>query len=588
MLKNHQSVPSFQMDRIGVAYSGGPDSMALLALAAREFGPQSVVAIFVEHVIEGVTESLATVEANCASLGVKLIPLKIDWSQQQHEGDATAAAAEVKPKQSKMQEELRNRRYQLIEEACRQANINLCLMGHTIDDDLATMVYRLSHSSGVDGLAGMRALQPSPKSSFCYIGRPLLDFSKQRLLSTLACLTPLLSINEDQSNFDMNYTRNQVRTGIEAMEVRDPNIKEDLIDALAFFKTVRRDNFFMLKEAWDSSSVLDCSTGSLTLTLRDGASSDWLFKRGIGMRFLNLIGQIGSCKSYPASTKSTYTMWHNLVKEFRHYREEQHDRGRRVNRFSTIPALDPLPIDRTRRVKMSSNTCSGSLFYPLSSADSLGRLRQQASVMMQRKTLNVSSPLQLLGPSFLVQRQSPHAFNKFIGSKVKASPIVLGEGEVFTWDNRFNLCFTSTKGASASANTVANADATLNNTMMDAEKNNNPKNKKKLIFEYCTVNDIKEFYSKFSLFPKDYLPFGPLNFSGPRRVKDCIGPSMLRFLNGTPGQLLYTIPVVRDLNDPGYLAFPTLGLQYPPETGHQWSSEFIGTSILKGKILCQA
>lgn len=553
-----QSPISPNLKKIAIAYSGGSDSLALLTMAVREFGPSSVMAIFVEHVIDGITESLEIVKKNCSSLGVELKELRMHWSEDEKE-----SIGWIRPNQGRMQDVLRTRRYQMIEEACRNNGINLCLTGHSIDDDLATMIYRFSHSSGIDGLSGMRSLTQSPapiSEGICYFGKPLLEFSKERILTTKEDLAPSLVINEDESNWDLNFTRNLVRTGLHAMEKCDSGFKKELIDVLAFFKTIRRDNHHLLREAWESSSILDESSGSVTLTLRDGPSSDWLFKRGVGMRLLNLVGQIASCNTYPASTRSTLITWTNISKEYNLHLEETNRRRRRVNRFASIPDIDPLPLDLTRRVKMSSNSCSGSLFYPLSSSDSLKKISGGGA----GSATCGDNFLPLLGPSFLVQRQAPQSFNRIISTKNRIDPITLGKGEIYTWDGRFNLSF----------------------MVSDKGNNVNDVDKKQFIINYCTINDIKEFYAKFSLYPREGFSFSPFNFSGPKAVRDVIGKEMIKFLDSTPGQLFYSIPVVRDPTNSEYLSFPTLSVTYPPNSALTWRYTFIGSSLLHGKIFC--
>lgn len=63
-----------QRGRLAVAFSGGPDSMALLGLLQRGYGAERILALFVHHNLQpkGVTEDEALVRGTCERLGTIL------------------------------------------------------------------------------------------------------------------------------------------------------------------------------------------------------------------------------------------------------------------------------------------------------------------------------------------------------------------------------------------------------------------------------------------------------------------------------------------------------------------------------------
>ena len=135
-----------------LAVSGGPDSTALLVLAARwrkahcKRGPK-LVAVTVDHGLRqgGRREALA-VKRLARSLKVEHRTLR--WS-----GRKPATG---------LQQAARHERYRLLAEAARKAGARHVLTAHTLDDQAETVLIRLARGSGVSGLAAMARLSPLP------------------------------------------------------------------------------------------------------------------------------------------------------------------------------------------------------------------------------------------------------------------------------------------------------------------------------------------------------------------------------------------------------------------------------------------
>lgn len=128
--------------RIGIAVSGGGDSMALLHLyarLARDEGFQ-IAAVTVDHGLrpEAAAEA-AHVARFCASAGISHDTLR--WEGWDSRGNLMAAA--------------RDARYRLIAEWARTHGIDGVVLGHTVDDQAENFLIRLARKSGPDGLAGM-------------------------------------------------------------------------------------------------------------------------------------------------------------------------------------------------------------------------------------------------------------------------------------------------------------------------------------------------------------------------------------------------------------------------------------------------
>jgi tRNA(Ile)-lysidine synthase len=179
-----------------LAVSGGPDSTALLWLAARwrrrrRRGP-TLLAVTIDHGLrpEGAREA-AGVKRFARKLGIAHRTLR--WR-----GDKPTSA---------VQERARHERYRLLGVAARIAKARCIVTAHTLDDQAETVLIRMARGSGLTGLAGMAVVTPV---AGLFLMRPLLGVAKARLVATLqAANIPYVS---DPSNRDPRFTRVRMRT----------------------------------------------------------------------------------------------------------------------------------------------------------------------------------------------------------------------------------------------------------------------------------------------------------------------------------------------------------------------------------------
>ena len=183
-----------------LAVSGGPDSTALMLLAARwrkalKAKPK-LIAITVDHGLRKEAKREAAAVGRLArKLGIAHRTLR--WSG-------------TKPKTG-LQAAARAARYRLLAGAARKANAAHILTAHTRDDQAETVLIRMSRGSGVSGLAAMARISPLPGDGEGQIKlvRPLLDIPKARLIATLrAAKVPFA---DDPSNRDPRFTRARLR-----------------------------------------------------------------------------------------------------------------------------------------------------------------------------------------------------------------------------------------------------------------------------------------------------------------------------------------------------------------------------------------
>ena len=176
-----------------LAVSGGPDSVALMHLAAGWSG-RSGRAIAVATVDHGLrAESRAEAEAvQAAAAALGFAHHLLEWT-----GD--------KPS-SRLQERAREARYALLSACARRIGAGAIVTAHHADDQEETILFRLTRGSGVAGLAGMAARTQVHGVALL---RPLLGVGKADLVAYGAAVGAAHAI--DPSNDNPAFARVRLR-----------------------------------------------------------------------------------------------------------------------------------------------------------------------------------------------------------------------------------------------------------------------------------------------------------------------------------------------------------------------------------------
>lgn len=189
------------MPAVVLAVSGGPDSVALLWLAARwrgglKRGPR-LIAVTVDHGLrkEAAAEAREVKQLAC-KLGVEHRTLR--WRGAKPTSGVPAAAREA--------------RYRLLAKAARDAGAVHVATAHTRDDQAETFLMRLLRGSGISGLSAMAA---ETERNGVRLVRPLLDISKAELTVTLEAAA--IGFADDPSNRDPAFTRPRLRALMPAL-----------------------------------------------------------------------------------------------------------------------------------------------------------------------------------------------------------------------------------------------------------------------------------------------------------------------------------------------------------------------------------
>ena len=189
--------------RIGVAVSGGPDSLALLLLAAAA-RPGHVEAATIDHGLRPeAREEAAMVAEVCDRLGVRHATLTARWSELP---------------ETAIQERARNKRYRLLGYWAEERGLDAIATAHHAEDQAETFLMRLARGSGVRGLAAMRPRSVSPGAHIRLV-RPLLGWRRSELEQV--CIASGLTPAADPSNLDERFERVRVRRALAALDWLD-------------------------------------------------------------------------------------------------------------------------------------------------------------------------------------------------------------------------------------------------------------------------------------------------------------------------------------------------------------------------------
>ena len=285
-----QDLPSGGTDGgIGIAVSGGGDSMALLvALAAhcRQTNTPLHAATVHHHLRPEADDDIVLVQSVCADLSIPHAVLS--WQDWDGQGNLQAQA--------------RMARRHLIAEWARRLGLSAVLIAHTADDVIETFVIRLARGSGVDGLAMMR-------DRFLAQGvlwlRPFLSVSRAALRDYLR--EKNVSWAEDSTNEDEIFERVRVRKAL-------PGLAKLGIDPARIYTTAQ--DLAGARQALDyrvrqlmTQYISVAKTGSLRVDWQGLSAEPFDFQRRVLMQCFGAIAGAG----YPPRATAMTALFQHLT-----------------------------------------------------------------------------------------------------------------------------------------------------------------------------------------------------------------------------------------------------------------------------------
>lgn len=186
-------IPRYNMlsagERIGVAVSGGADSVVLLHLL-HQLAPALDVTLAVLHV----NHRLRGGESDADEAFVRALAASIRLEIRVQCGTVNGG---------NLEQEARRIRREFFQRSMAEYGLKRVALGHTRSDQAETVLFRLLRGSGLAGLAGM---QPVTRDGLI---RPLLTISREEIRQW--AVAEGLCWREDSSNSDPQFTRNRLR-----------------------------------------------------------------------------------------------------------------------------------------------------------------------------------------------------------------------------------------------------------------------------------------------------------------------------------------------------------------------------------------
>ena len=169
---------------LGLAVSGGGDSLALLLLAHAAL-PGRVKAATVDHGLRPESADEADrVARYCAELGITHTTLSVSVAR------------------GNTQEQARKARYAALGDWAEENDLCALATAHQMDDQAETFLMRLNRGSGLAGLSAIRALGSVPSAPVRLV-RPLLRWRRDELAAIVERFG--WSAVDDPSNHDDRY-----------------------------------------------------------------------------------------------------------------------------------------------------------------------------------------------------------------------------------------------------------------------------------------------------------------------------------------------------------------------------------------------
>jgi len=176
--------------RLGIAVSGGPDSLALLLLAAAARSGRVEAATVDHHLRAGSAKEAAFVAEVCGPLSVPHATLPV------HVGAGASLQAQA-----------RVARYDALGRWALERGLAAVATAHHIDDQAETLLMRLARGAGIAGLVGVRQVRELAPGVL--VVRPLIDWRKAELAAIVAAagIEPV----DDPANRDPRHDRSRFR-----------------------------------------------------------------------------------------------------------------------------------------------------------------------------------------------------------------------------------------------------------------------------------------------------------------------------------------------------------------------------------------
>ena len=240
-------------DHVLVAVSGGADSTALL-LCLHALASEFHLTLSVAHLNHGIRRAEADSDEDfvgrmCADLGLRFISETVDIKHQ-----AKAAGRNI-------EDLARQKRYEFLRRCAREIGAQKIAVGHTLNDQAETALFRFIRGSGIEGLSSIHPVLGRT------VIRPLIECSRASILKYLKERGS--SYRDDSTNRDLKRARNRIR--LELIPYLESHFNPRTIETLAREADLVREAWtFIESQAKDCFQKIHARTAdSITLNIKD-------------------------------------------------------------------------------------------------------------------------------------------------------------------------------------------------------------------------------------------------------------------------------------------------------------------------------
>ncbi|MFH1245053.1 MAG: tRNA lysidine(34) synthetase TilS [Candidatus Omnitrophota bacterium] len=242
-------------DRVLIALSGGPDSVAL-AYLLKKMEKKWRLYLHLAH-LNHMLRKDAGLDAEFARKIAKRLCLPLSYEE-------VCVRDFAREEKLSVEEAARKARYNFLSCAARKNSLSKIALGHQEDDQAETILMRFLRGSGLSGLRGMPVTR---KMEDCLIIRPLMEVSRKEILRFLSAKK--ITYRIDSSNLEDVYCRNKIRNKLIPYLEKEfnPRIKETLV---TLSENVAEDFDFLEEAGKKSFSAVskDCSEHSVALDMK--------------------------------------------------------------------------------------------------------------------------------------------------------------------------------------------------------------------------------------------------------------------------------------------------------------------------------
>lgn len=225
-------------ESVVVAFSGGPDSTALL-LSLNHLASSMNLKLIVAHYNHGIRGREADEDEKFA----RRLTKKLGWIFVSEKMDGKQAQKGLSP-----EEFYRRKRYRFFDEAVRRCGASKIALGHNLHDQAETVLLHLLRGSGLEGLKG---IMPVREGKFV---RPLLNISREEILAFLEQEGE--SYRSDSTNEESVYLRNKIRR--ELIPYLKTEFNPKIAEALAQTAEILREENNFIRRCVDDALKSTC------------------------------------------------------------------------------------------------------------------------------------------------------------------------------------------------------------------------------------------------------------------------------------------------------------------------------------------